>query len=106
MLRLLACAAGGLLAAVTRIGRRRITRSGTNLAETGGASATARRGKTPESEVSEIKELPGKAAKISAATRGQRRSRAVRRATEGAGIITLDVCPDIPTVQSVWMPVG
>jgi hypothetical protein len=62
----------------------------------GEAPAAGRRGKTPESGVSGIKELPGKTAKISVAARGHERSRAVRLATEGAGSIALDICPGHP----------
>jgi nucleotide-binding universal stress UspA family protein len=48
--------------------------------------------------VSQIKELPGNAAKISAAARQQGRSRAVRLAGERADITAVDICPDIPAI--------
>jgi SDR family mycofactocin-dependent oxidoreductase len=44
-------------------------------------------------------ELDGKVAVISGAARGQGRSHAVRLASEGADIIALDICQDIPTMD-------
>jgi SDR family mycofactocin-dependent oxidoreductase len=43
--------------------------------------------------------LDGKVAVISGAARGQGRSHAVRLAGEGADIIALDICADIPTMD-------
>jgi SDR family mycofactocin-dependent oxidoreductase len=43
--------------------------------------------------------LDGKVAFITGAARGQGRSHAVRLATEGADIIAIDVCSDIPATQ-------
>jgi SDR family mycofactocin-dependent oxidoreductase len=45
-----------------------------------------------------IKNLDGKVAFITGAGRGQGRSHAVRLAEEGADIIAVDVCRDLPTV--------
>jgi oxidoreductase, SDR family len=43
--------------------------------------------------------LEGKVALITGAARGQGRSHAIRLAEEGADIIALDICADVPTVE-------
>lgn len=43
--------------------------------------------------------LDGKVAFITGAGRGQGRSHAVKLASEGADIIAVDICEDIPTVN-------
>jgi len=46
-----------------------------------------------------VGKLDGKVAFITGAGRGQGRSHAVKLASEGADIIAVDICEDIPTVN-------
>jgi NAD(P)-dependent dehydrogenase (short-subunit alcohol dehydrogenase family) len=46
-----------------------------------------------------VGKLDGKVAFITGAGRGQGRSHAVKLASEGADIIAVDICADIPTVN-------
>jgi SDR family mycofactocin-dependent oxidoreductase len=46
-----------------------------------------------------VSDLEGKVAFITGAARGQGRAHAIRLATDGADIIALDICADIPTMD-------
>lgn len=51
-----------------------------------------------------MKRLEGKVAFITGVARGQGRSHAVRLAQEGAAIVGMDICAQIPSVSIRWRP--